>query len=40
METVKAAVVGVSGIGRYHRTIMHELEDVELVAVVEKYPER
>ena len=40
MESVKAAVVGVSGIGRYHRTIMHELEDVELVAAAEKYPER
>ncbi|MFO8080125.1 MAG: Gfo/Idh/MocA family oxidoreductase [Armatimonadota bacterium] len=40
MGTLKAAVVGVSGIGRYHRTIMHELEDVELVAAVEKYPER
>lgn len=40
MEPVKAAVVGVSGIGRYHRTIMHELDDVELIAAVEKYPER
>ncbi len=40
MEPVKAAVVGVSGIGRYHRNIMHELDDVDLVAAVEKYPER
>ncbi len=40
MEPLKAAVVGVSGIGRYHRTIMHELEDVELIAAAEKYPER
>ncbi|MGC9320405.1 MAG: Gfo/Idh/MocA family protein [Armatimonadota bacterium] len=40
MDTLKAAVVGVSGIGRYHRTIMHELDDVELIAAVEKYPER
>ena len=40
MEPVKAAVVGVSGIARYHRTIMNSLEDVDLVAAVEKYPER
>lgn len=40
MEPVRAAVVGTSGIGGYHRKIMHELEDVELVAAVEKYPER
>ncbi len=39
MEALRAAVVGVSGIGRYHRTIMHELDDVELVAAVEKYPD-
>jgi len=40
VEPVRAAVVGVSGIGRYHRTIMHELEEIELVAAAEKYPER
>ena len=40
MEPVKAACVGVSGIGGYHRSIMHSLEDVELIAAVEKYPER
>lgn len=40
MQPVRGAVVGVSGIGGYHRKIMYELEDVELVAAVEKYPER
>jgi len=40
VEPVKAACVGLSGIGGYHRSIMHSLEDVELIAAVEKYPER
>lgn len=40
MQPLKAACVGVSGIGGYHRSIMHSLEDVELVAVAEKYPEK
>lgn len=40
MEPVRGAVVGLSGIGGYHRKIMHELEDVDLVAAVEKYPDR
>jgi hypothetical protein len=40
VEHVKAAVVGSLRHRRYHRTIMHELDDVELVAAVEKYPER
>jgi len=40
VKPVRGAAVGVSGIGGYHRKIMHELEDVDLVACVEKYPDR
>jgi len=40
LQPLRGAVVGVSGIGGYHRGIMHSLEDVDLVAAVEKYPDR
>ena len=40
MEPVRFALVGVSGIGGYHRQIMHEWEGIELVAVAERYPDR
>jgi len=40
LEPVRGALVGVSGIGGYHRKIMYELEDVDLVAAAERYPER
>jgi len=40
VQPLKAACVGISGIGGYHRSIMHSLEDVELIAVAEKYPEK
>ena len=40
MEPVRGAVVGVSGIGGYHRKIMHELADVDLVAAAERYQDR
>ncbi len=40
MEPVRMALVGVGGIGGYHRKIMHEMEDIELVAAAEKFPDR
>lgn len=40
MQPVKAALVGVSGIGGYHRKIMYQLPEIDLVAAAERYPER
>ncbi len=40
MRPVRFGLVGVSGIGGYHRQIMHEWKDIDLVAVAERYPER
>jgi len=39
MQAVKAALVGVSGIGGYHRKIMHELPEINLVAAADRYLE-
>jgi len=40
LEPVRAALVGVSGIGGYHRKIMYQLEEIDLVAAAERYPDR
>lgn len=40
MEPVRTALVGISGIGGYHLGLLHEAEDIELVAVADKWPER
>lgn len=40
MTPVKTALVGISGIGGYHRELLHSLETVELVAACDRWPER
>ncbi len=40
MKPVRTALVGVGGIGGYHRQIIHALESYELVAAAERYQEK
>ena len=40
MKPVRTALVGISGIGGYHLGLLHEAEDIELVAVADKWPEK
>ncbi|NSW58547.1 MAG: Gfo/Idh/MocA family oxidoreductase [Armatimonadetes bacterium] len=40
MQPVRTALVGIGGIGGYHRSIISTIEDYEFVAAAEKYPER
>lgn len=40
MKPVRTALVGVGGIGGYHRKIIHELEDYEFVAAAERYQDK
>ncbi len=40
MTPVKTALVGISGIGGYHRELLHTLDTVELVAACDRWPER
>lgn len=40
MKPLRTALVGISGIGGYHLGLLHEAEDIELVAVADKWPEK
>lgn len=40
MKPVRIALVGIGGIGGYHRRIIHDLEDYEFVAAAERHQER
>lgn len=40
MQPVRTALVGIGGIGGYHREIIHALPEYEFVAAAEKYPEQ
>lgn len=40
MAPVRMGLVGISGIGGYHKGIMHEMEDVALVAAADMWPDR
>lgn len=40
LKPVKTALVGISGIGGYHRELLHSLEMVDLVAACDRWPER
>lgn len=40
MDAVKTGLVGISGIGGYHRDLIHSLETVEFVAAADMWPER
>lgn len=40
LEPVKTALVGISGIGGYHRGVLHDLPEIELVAAADRWLER
>lgn len=40
MAPVRAALVGISGIGGYHLSPLRSVEEIELVAVCDKWPDR
>jgi predicted dehydrogenase len=40
MQPVRTALVGIGGIGGYHREIIHSLPEYDFVAAAEKYPDR
>ncbi len=40
LRPVRTALVGVGGIGGYHRKVIHGLEDYEFVGAADRYPDR
>jgi predicted dehydrogenase len=40
MEPVRAALVGIAGIGGYHRELMRNAPDIEFVAAADRWPQR